>query len=1078
MSERFVLSLRFIIPLLAAILGFSFNILKAEDNFVTYDEVVTAAAATTPQNIDDSIEVMQRLFDGGNFPQVIELSQALLDNKFFQPIPPISKPDITDMMSSSEISRVENENNFMQAGRIARQLTREMLYFYHARSLYENYKLNNNNDQLFQSVDEFLRIGENLYGFSQQQYRAQAFYWAAKGYMLLGDYASAIKYFREVAKYEPTQELDVQTNLELADALTAQAEIVGDKGTDQPGRSPQDLPANPKEVLKTREELLKEAERELSKITTNSGRKDYFGDVEMRLIELRYKLHKYDDAERLANVFLSRATPGSKEYALVSYYRAMSVYSQGNINYAVSLFKQAIEENKESAYRARLYYGYGWCNAQLAKTAGPEQRMIYLTRAQTALSSAIELMPFDAERDSAILELTDVLLKNKEYEDAVKVVQEVLDVPATRIQANYYAGLALKNSGVLDAASRHFHTVLELSHAYGNNKYILETLNELASLESMRQSYAEALEYYRSARDEAIKQLQYDIVASASLGMATAQAELGYYDEAKREEAASRLLDSVIDMSAAARKGEPADIKTAATVIEFRARALDEWTKANSGNLDKALSILATLQGRLLPRLRKDELEYVQGRIYYLKAQNQRREKVIDFKTQLAEFDDVFANYNKAESIVQDALDANPRGDFSAQTRYLLGLIYTSYGSLKLELAALQKSRGMGASAPPLEKEGVESYRKAVAPLNLAVTAAEGNTSLRIDARELLGRTYLAIGKYSGSISKEFSQFEKGLDEFRILAGEPAISAEKRFEAIYNMAVAYSENNQKQQAYDVLKPYFGSNIRAVSLGGQMMLDLQQPRIAYQTLTYGIKEAMKSRHPDDDGIAAAMYEAYSLGIEQSDNIAETPVDREKVIKESSDGLFDLGKRYPGTTWASKGLLVLGTWLLKNNQWQLALEKAVQGIESLKGDIKAIDTVQAMYLLKGNALLEGGKEEHDQALYQDALRAFAQAERANTRTNLGNKQRARSIYEQGQALLALGREDEALRYYGRVFSLFYNQYEEADAARYAAAIIHEKNSNFALALQLYDDMFDKAKYLDDKLRVAGLIEREAE
>ncbi len=1048
------------------------------EEFETYDEVAVAAAVSTPQDIDNSIEIMQRLFEGGSFPQVIEVTEALLNNKHFQPIPPLRKPEVTNSMTGQDITKVESDFKFMQAGRIARQLTREMLRFYHARAVYENYKLTGNDKELYKAIDEFIRLGENQYGFGQQQYRAQSFYWAGKGYMLLGDYVSAIKALREVAKHNPDQSLDAKANLELADAFTAQAEIVGDNSTDQPGRSPQDIPDNPAEVLKTREELLKEAESELSKITTNNARKDYFGDVEMRLIELRFKLSKYDDAQRLADIFLARATPGSKEYALVSYYRAMSVYSQGDINHAVQLFKQAIDENYDSDYRAKLFYGYGWCNAQLAKTAGPEQRLVFLTRAQTALSSAIELMPFDEDRENAILELTDVLLKNKEYEDASQVVKEVINSPGKKIQANFYAGVALKNIDDIDAASRHFHTVLELSEAYSNNKYILETLNELASLESIRESYAEALEYYTSARDEAIKQFQYDIVATASLGMATAEAELGYYDENKREEAGRRLLDSVVDMSLAVRKSEPADINTAARVLIFRAKALEEWTNANSSNLDKALNILSSLQGRLLPRLRKDELDYVQGRVHFLKAQNLRREKVIDFKTKLSEFNDIFDNYQKAESIVLDALDANPRGDLSAQTRYLLGLIYYSYGSLKLELAALQKSRGMGASAPPIEKEGVESFRKAIAPLNLAVTASENNTGLRIDARELLGQTYLAIGKSSGSISKEFSQFEKGLDEFRILAGEPSITQEQRFNAIYNMAIAYSENNRKQEAFDVLMPYFSTNISAAILGGRMMISLKQPTIAYNTLINGIKAAEKIRHPDHDGIAEAMYEAYSLGIEQAKNIATDAAHEEQVERSSADGLFELGQKYPGTDWASKALLVLGEWLLERNEWQLALEKAVQGIDRLKGNIQAIETVQAMYLLKGNALMKGGEDEGDQTLYEDAFRAFAQAERANTRSELGSKQRARSIYEQGEALLAMNKTEEALRYFGRVFSLFYNQFEEADAARFAAAKVHEKNNNLGLAIKLYDEMFDKEKYLDDKLRVVGLADKETQ
>ena len=1052
------------------------GVLLLAEEPLNYDEVQVAASVSTPEGIEDSIDVMQRLFKGGSYKQVMEVSAALLQNRYFQPIPPLSKPVIADSMTADDIKIVEDEYSFVQSGRIARQLLREMLRFYHARALFEEYKLTTEMDLLYQAIDEFLLLGSNAYGFQRQQYQAQSYYWVANGYMLLEDYVSAISNYREVAKYNPSQEIDIKTSLELADALTAQAEIVGDDSDDQPGRSPQDLPPNPAEVLKTREELLREAERELSKITTTNSMGDYLTGVELRLIELRYKLHEYEDAFRLADIFLSRATPGSQEYALAAYYRAMSVYAQGDVNQSVQLFKEALEENDDFKYKSKLFYGYGWTNAQLARTAGPEQRLVFLTRAQTALQAAIELMPFSAQREKAILELTDVLIKSKEFELAADIVKQVINVPDKRIQANFYAGLATKKMDDIDAASRYFHTVLELSEAYVNKKYVLETLNELADLESIRGSYAEALEYYTQARDEAAKQLQYDIVAIASLGMATAEAELGYYDEGKREDAARRLLDSVIDMSIAVRKSEPADIKTAAQVVAFRAQALDEWSKANGLNLDQALQTLDSLQGRLLPRLRKDELEYVYGRIYYLKAQNIKREIKIDFKTQLSEFDDVFDNYIKAEDIVLKALEANPRGDLSAQTRYLLGLIYHSYAALKLELADLQKSRGMGAVAPPLEKEGVEAFRKAIAPLNLAVNASEDNPALRIAARELLGKTYLAIGKYSGSISKEFSQFEKGLDEFRILANEPAISQKQKLEAIINMAVAYSENNRKQQAYETLKPYITRSIEAAIFAGKMMIALKQPRIAFATLEKGIAAAQDERHPDNSGIAEAMFMAYSLGLQRANDIAVDSSEIEKYKKLSADGLFELGQKYPGTVWASRALLELGQWLLEQGEWQFALEKAVAGINKLKGDLKAIETVQAMYILKGKALMEGGKKEKLDALYKDALRAFAQAERANTRSKLGRQQRAQAIYEQGEALLALNRVDDALRYFGRVFSLFHNQFEEADKARYAAAKIHENNQNYDLAIKLYDEMFDKGKYIDDKLRVVNLAGEE--
>lgn len=1057
------------------------HVAHAEDIAIDSDEILAAETASTPVEINETISLIERFFEGGNFDQTISLCDTLLQNKYFQPLPPPQQPVYKIKPTQEQVAADEEVYRFILAGRLARQALREKVRFLRARAGYEKAIINNNNKLLRLALEEMIRLADNKYGFDDQHLKAETYFYVGSGFMVLHDFANAIKYFRKVGESSPTPALDIKTSLRLADALSEQADIIGTNATDQPGRSPQDLPDNPQAVLKSRQALIREAETELSKITTNHSRSEHHGDVELRLIKFRYQLQAYGDAYRLADEFMGRSSPGSVEYSDAAYYRAFSKYYLGQITEAVQLFKDALSENQSQnstpqirEKRADLFFGYGWTNAQLARTSGPEYRLVYLTRAQTALKASLDLLEYGAKRQEVTIELARVLIDLKEYHEALSFLSEVLRIPSMQIHANYLAGVAAMGAEQYEEAATYMHTVLELSEAFGNSKYDLLVLKSLADIERSEKAHAEALAYYRMARDKAIQQRQFDIVASASLGIAISQAELAYFDPKKRDAAARRVADSILALTVAAKISEPANLNTAATVLSFRTGALYELTNASSANLDKALTTLRELRGRLLPRLRKDELEFVEGKIYFLKAQDSERQRDFNFRTTKYDFFPVFEDYIRAEDIINNALVANPRGDFSPQTRYLLGQVLSAYAELKLKIARMLHSRGLGTEAPDLESDAEKAYRKAVQPLNMAVIDSENNPELRVNARTLLGKTYLAIGR----LSKEISQFEKGLDEFKLLANEPSITPEEKIKAKLSMAKALAENGRKTEAYALLLPLAKNDVTA-SITAMKLVEEKQPAKAYAIGLHAITLAENAKKKDRQLASEVIYLSYTLALSRVDDIADTlGLSTKELSDKAFSGLVKLATDYSETEWASRGMLALGQSLLKAGRWEDALLRADQGIKRLSDNITAIETVQALYILKGRALMQGGKTAKERSFYQDALRAFKSAERANTRTPLGRMQRAMAVREQGNAYLALGQEEDALRLYGRVFSFFHHQYEQADLARIAAAYIHVDRKSYEQALNVLEGCFDADLKVDHKIEIQKLIDQEEE
>ncbi len=1021
------------------------------------NELEEARNADTPEKIDANFDIIERLYKGGSYMQTRQVCRELLNNKYFSSIPPVNREGLEfSPISDTVLDSIDSKYTHLLNVRASRQLKREMVLYYMASALYQDSIIKGNNEGVREAIKEFSYLAKNLYLFDSPQYQAEAYYWQGKGYFYLGEYNSAIRVLGLVAANNPGSELDIKSSLLLADALKNLADIVGNKPNDRPGRSPLDLPDDPMKVLKTRATLLREAEQELSKIFTNHPQSRYDAGTELRLIELRFQLKEYEDTERLAGDLLKRATPGSENYAMASYYQANAVYLQGRIQEAVELFRKAIEVNKNASanIRADLLYGYGWANARLAQSSSPENRLVNLTRAQAALRQAIKLMKFGRKRQDAVINLAPVLIEMGLYKDAMEYLRDLLTEPRLRLQANYLAGLAAKGLGNFDAATRYFNAVIEYSGGNTGMREGLDAMLALAELERDRSAYAESYEYYRQAQIIAARQRQFDLVAKASLGMAVAAAELGVYDSSRRQEAARRLGESIVALTAVS-SGGSGDIHTVANIVEFRASALEQWSTAGPEQLDVASDILNNLKGRLLPRLREDELKYVQGKVLYLKARNMRDAKPLNFNSKISDYDPVFHAYVEAENILINSLQANPRGSISPRARYLLGSIYNSVAELKMELANFWRSRGLGAEAVTFEEEGAENYTKAVKPLSLTIVDSVNDPQLRIEARALIGKIYLALGQYND----DPVQFEKGLDEFTILVNEPTISPERKLEAVRDMATALAEKKRKQDAVTLLLPYVKRDMLSAIQAANILLELRQTRKAYELLVEGISAARERDGADSEMIPEAVYLAHSLGLKHAGDIVRSKAEIPTQEEISADALMRLSEQFPGSRWASQGLLLLGDWMLARGKWKLAVEKADAGISKLINDPRAVVTVQALYILKGRALLEGGRASGDKNLFEEARVEFARAERAATRSKLGRAQRAEAIREQGNAYAALGDIQEALRYYGRVFSIFYNEYQQADLARIAAAKIHASRGNYDLAVKILDGGLDQ-------------------
>ena len=289
----------------------------------------------------------------------------------------------------------------------------------------------------------------------------------------------------------------------------------------------------------------------------------------------------------------------------------------------------------------------------------------------------------------------------------------------------------------------------------------------------------------------------------------------------------------------------------------------------------------------------------------------------------------------------------------------------------------------------------------------------------------------------------------------------------RKIAALRDMATALSQKRRKAEAVELLMPYVDKDILSALKAGEILIELRQPRRAYETMVAGISAATGRENTPRLDLARTVYTAHVLGLNSAADIVRSPADIPAQEAVSADALLRLSADYPGTAWASMALLDLGRWLLDLGRWQEAVDKAAAGIEALRQDLRAVDTVQALYLLAGRGYMEGGRSGENPELLRKAQEMFAQAERAATRSDLGRQQRAAAIREQGNAALALGNADEALRFYGRVFSIFFNEYEQADLARIAAAQIHAGRGNYRLALDILDQGFDQEMLMQYKL-----------
>lgn len=1003
-------------------------------------EVGRAREARTDLEMHEIRQMIRRLFEGGGYEQVVAVTEALLQNPAFAPYPPVRD---TEGAGSDSVTALQ---------RRTRQHEREWTWFQQARALYEWGRREDRRSLVEQAARGFVLLAENRRGFDTPQFRPESRFWAGAAHEALQEWRGAIAQYAMVSAANPEPELDVEASLALARALQVQADRIMPEGID---RSPREDPRPPEELVREQEGMLRRAVDELLKISTAYQMSERREEAELMLMQLYLRMKEYGELQRLTESFLSRVPYIHPDYARAAYYRAQAAYWQGDVAAAAVLYRDALDQETDNAdVLVDLLYGYGQANARLAETAAPDQRLQYLQRAQNALRRALQRMPFnDARRVPTALRFAEVLIELGEYREALQEARRILD--AAPGSAGYFAGVAAEGLGDTARAVAYFQQVILDTRGEVEPERQLDAMEALARMQEEAGASAEALEYYRDAEALAVRLRSFTRVAAMRLGMARSLIGLGGGDPERTEAALGMSGEALLRFLHAAMDGDPGVVERSAVEVARRVRIVEGWQEAGEGNFTRAEALLRQLEGRLAARLRKDEIDLVRGLAFLAQAEQMRVSLPVTRERQPEEYAAVFALYAQAVSFFERALVVNPRGMLSGRSSYELGRTHYRAGTLSAALAARLRDQDLGADAVVLQQEADKAFRDALRPLRHAVVNLPEGSVYRVSARTLLGDTHFALGAY-----------EEGLVEYRALAEDPTLPREAHLEAIRRWAQAWMEIGNKEQAVELLAGYADQDLRAGILSARFLLELEQPRRAYETVLASLQAATdaEEERPRVERAEALML-ANDIILRYVERMFRDPDAQAGLRREARIALGNVILDYPETVWAAQAASAMGASLRGAGQWREARQEAAR----LRGRIEAqdaadtVEVLQALDIQEARALLGEAEATAEAGLYEEVLRLLARAEMRPTRTDAGQALRAAAVRVQGKVYEAMGDEARALRMYQRVFSLYHLVREEADSARLAAAAVYAGQGDFARAVRVLEEGADQ-----DRLR----------
>lgn len=1023
-------------------------------------EALRASQADSDLEIHEIRQLIRRLFDGGGYEQVVEVTTALLRNPAFAPLPPPPVPEGTTTGTGRDKKTVPPPAaailSYQQesARRLARQEEREWVWFQQARAQYERGRSRQRRDILQQAARAFALLAENRRRFDNPAFLAESRYWAGVAHEALEEWSAAITRYQSVSEANPDPELDVKASLALAKALQVQADRIIPDSID---RSPREDPRPPEERAREQDAMLRQAVNELLKISTAHQMSARREEAELELMQLYLRIQEYGELQRLTESFLSRVPFTHPDYARAAYYRAQAAYWQGHVDEAALLYREALDRQTDNTDAfVDLLYGYGETNARLAQTAAPDMRRPYLQHAQNALRRALQRMPFnDPRRVPTTLRFAEVLIELEEYSEALEEARRILD--AAPAAAGYHAGVAAQGLGDTRQAVLHFRHVLLDSRAEADPQRQLDAMEALARMQEEAGAAAEALEYYRDAEALAVRLRSFTRVAAMRLGMARCLIGLGRAQPERLNPALGEAGISLLHLLQTANEERPDTLSRGAEAAARRIRVVESWQQTGVENFTRAETLIRQLEGRLAAQLRKDEIDLVRGIAFLAQAEEIRASIPVRMDRRPEDYNPVFALYANAISFFESALVANPRGMLSGRCSYELGRTQYLAGTLSMELADLLRRQDLGTEAISLQQDADKAFRDALRPLAHAVRNLPDLSATRMEARRLLAETHFALG-----------DFEEGLVESRALATDPSLRREDRIAAVRRWAEALAKTGRQEEAVTTLTRYLDEDPSVGIQAARLLLQLQQPRVAYETLQESLR-ATDGQDVPRPLRAEGLFLGHDIILRHAERLFREPDAQERLRQEARRALGHMILDYPDTPWAEAAAAALGQSLRDAGDWQTAQQEAarLRAEVEAQGAADVVETLQALDIQEALALLEEARATGATDRLDEALALLSRAETRLTRTEPGQNLRARAVRVQGEVHEARGDTEQALRMYQRVFSLHHLARLEADSARLAAAAIYARQRDFTRAVRVLEEGFDQ-----DRLRPVRL------
>lgn len=1020
----------------------------------------------SPEQIREELQIARRYFLGGRYAQAEKRYTALLQHSGFSPFLPYNKvhgDDGKETVDDDEAAIIERERARYNEARDLRQRQREEANYYRARCMLE--KARASDGPYDEAIRTLLRLANNERKYDRPEYSRDAFFWAGRGQIMAGKYEEALKTFKYITSFVSAPDMEGEVAWYTARALEGLArQVENDNSLSAQEQSAQ--------LRKLRDQRI----AALGRIVTSQPDNQHAGPAEVELMELRVQAGEHEDAGETAERLLENRPETDPVYAKALLNLGQIALLKGQVAEAADYFaRTAASPGCNEATRSNARLDMGRCHALLAQTASAERRHAHLQQARRALRLALESMSQESKRKRlGQLTLGGVLVKLKEYEDAVRQLTPVAEDPEHRTEAQYLRGIALRGLGLFAEAVHDFEGVLTVAEEGGSKTFLLRVLAELAELESERGQFGAALIHYREARKQARRLREFPVVAESDLGIAWSLLHLGGGEFRGLSQSRSRSAQALLPIMTVSPDEDPRDTKHAIRrcMLRFQAQLIEE--KAGIENCDRAISILERLRERYAHRVRGDKLDYIEGSALARKADAAAADALKRKWLDTYAVRTVSEAFLKATTVLAQAVEASPRGAFAPRTYFQLAETYRSWGHFLFSLARRYEREDKTTLAVSMRQEAKKRLEEGARPYAMTAKLAHNDPSLRTKARLQLGLLYL-----------ELDENERAWAEFQILADNPDLAEAVRQQAARYWALALERAGKREEALGKLRPQIRTDIRSTVQAGLLLENMGQPRKAYDTYRAGVLETREAKTGEEREVAAELlYRRHRLGLWRAGDITVTD-DVNNLRETSGQGLRNVMETYSDTEWATRAFLTYGRFLLLRGREREALAFA-RNIQ--KRGVERAATLQASRLIEGRALAM--QDETFQAVRETLEKAVVEAHASdrpsrayrvdgvrgldgrNDEPDIEMTISAEALRIIGDVARVQGRIALAQDFYARVFATYSDVHEQADKARLAAATIYAERGDdegYEAAMRLLEQGHDEDRMKDAMKRI---------